>query len=68
MGIIYDCFRECTNSLAVYFLTAECGFTKPIKEALGQRRQEAVGGGRVKAETKLAVTQRWRGTRRKRSL
>lgn len=39
MGIIYGCFRECTNSLAVYFLTAECGFTKPIKEALGRRRQ-----------------------------
>lgn len=63
MGIIYGCFRECTNSLAVYFLTAECGFTKPIKEALGRRGQEAGGGGRVKAET-----QRWRGTRRKRSL
>lgn len=35
MGIIYHCFRECNNSLAMYFLTAECGFMKTRKEAMG---------------------------------
>lgn len=43
MGIIYHCFRECNNSLAMYFLTAECGFMKTIKEVIGGR---GFGGAR----------------------
>jgi len=34
MDVIYHCFRECNNSLAMYFLTAEWGFMKTRKKVM----------------------------------
>lgn len=55
MGIIYHCFWECNNSLAMYFLPAECGFMKTRKKQWGQQRQDAISekssnGARVKGD------------------
>lgn len=64
MGIIYHCFWECSNSLAMYFLSAECGFMKTRKEAMGvaevgsDRWQEfwwsqGQGRGEVSSDTEM---------------
>lgn len=35
MGIIYQCFWKCNNSLAMYFLSSEGGFLRSREEVMG---------------------------------